>query len=88
MKIINLMVAIAFALVSATAFACPKGTHPVGGTGPHHKGGKCEAAAEAKGAEAKAPAAAPAPEEKPAADAKASKKAGKTKASKKADAAK
>ena len=23
------------------AAACPKGTHPVGGTGSHHKGGTC-----------------------------------------------
>lgn len=23
------------------AQACPKGTHPVGGTGSHHKGGRC-----------------------------------------------
>lgn len=24
------------------AAACPKGTHPVGGTGSHHKGGTCQ----------------------------------------------
>ena len=81
MKIINLVLAIALGLVSATAFACPKGTHLTGGTGPHHKGGKCEAVADAKSAGAKAPAAAPAaaPEAKPAeatGDAKAAKKAG------------
>lgn len=28
-------------LLSATAFACPKGTILSGGTGPKHKGGKC-----------------------------------------------
>lgn len=28
-------------LLSATAFACPKGTTLSGGTGPKHKGGKC-----------------------------------------------
>lgn len=35
---------LAFALIFATAssaVACPKGTHPVGGTGSHHKGGSC-----------------------------------------------
>lgn len=36
--------ALVFSLASATAFACPKGTHLVGGTGEHHKGGKCVAA--------------------------------------------
>lgn len=28
---------------SLGAQACPAGTHPVGGTGPHHKGGTCAA---------------------------------------------
>jgi len=28
-------------LLSASALACPKGQHPYGGTGPHHKGGYC-----------------------------------------------
>jgi len=28
-------------IVSVSASACPKGTHPVGGTGSHHKGGTC-----------------------------------------------
>lgn len=39
-------IAIAFAsllaIVSVSAHACPKGTHPVGGTGSHHKGGSCQ----------------------------------------------
>jgi hypothetical protein len=26
---------------SLSASACPKGTHPTGGTGSHHKGGTC-----------------------------------------------
>lgn len=26
---------------SLSAQACPRGTHPEGGTGPHHKGGTC-----------------------------------------------
>lgn len=29
--------------ISASVFACPKGTHPHGGTGSHHKGGYCSA---------------------------------------------
>lgn len=29
--------------LSLSAQACPHGTHPVGGTGPHHKGGTCVA---------------------------------------------
>jgi hypothetical protein len=28
-------------IVSLSASACPKGTHPTGGTGSHHKGGTC-----------------------------------------------
>lgn len=30
------------AAMSVAANACPKDTHPVGGEGPHHKGGTCE----------------------------------------------
>jgi hypothetical protein len=37
------------------AFACPKGTHLEGGTGPNHKGGKCVASSDAKAADVKAP---------------------------------
>lgn len=29
-------------VVSVSASACPKGTHPAGGTGSHHKGGTCK----------------------------------------------
>lgn len=32
-----------FAMLSASAFACPKGTTLQGGTGVNHKGGKCVA---------------------------------------------
>ncbi|WP_435929973.1 hypothetical protein [Dryocola sp. BD613] len=32
--------AIAFAFTTS-AIACPKGQHPHGGTGSHHKGGYC-----------------------------------------------
>ncbi|AZP71724.1 hypothetical protein EJJ20_20015 [Pseudomonas poae] len=28
-------------IASFSASACPKGTHPTGGTGSHHKGGTC-----------------------------------------------
>ncbi|ENV53820.1 hypothetical protein BSN82_07840 [Acinetobacter baylyi] len=44
-KLTMAVVAGSFALLSATAFACPKGTQLQGGTGPHHKGGKCVAVA-------------------------------------------
>lgn len=37
------MVAGLFTMLSATAFACPKGTSLSGGSGPNHKGGKCVA---------------------------------------------
>ncbi|WP_274601971.1 hypothetical protein [Pseudomonas typographi] len=29
-------------VAAVSAQACPKGTHPVGGTGSHHKGGFCQ----------------------------------------------
>jgi hypothetical protein len=51
MKATKLVLALVMAFAASTAFACPKGTHLVGGTGAHHKGGKCVSAAEA--AEAK-----------------------------------
>ncbi len=36
------LVAIIFGLSAmSSAMACPKGTHPHGGTGSHHKGGYC-----------------------------------------------
>ncbi|MDQ9820651.1 hypothetical protein RFY44_17505 [Acinetobacter bereziniae] len=40
-KITTLLTAGLFTVLSASAFACPKGTTLVGGTGPNHKGGKC-----------------------------------------------
>jgi hypothetical protein len=54
---------------SSMAFACPKGSHMEGGTGPHHKGGKCVANSDAKAKPAAKPAkAAPAaPQAEPAA---------------------
>lgn len=32
---------ITLALTTTAVNACPKGTHPSGGIGPHHKGGTC-----------------------------------------------
>ncbi|WP_271130741.1 hypothetical protein [Dryocola clanedunensis] len=40
-KIITLLMVVALGAMSASAMACPKGEHPHGGTGPHHKGGYC-----------------------------------------------
>jgi len=40
-KIITVFLVAAFGLTSLSAMACPKGQHPHGGTGPHHKGGWC-----------------------------------------------
>lgn len=40
-KITTYITAGLFTVLSASAFACPKGTTLVGGTGPNHKGGKC-----------------------------------------------
>ncbi|RKG35733.1 hypothetical protein D7V21_02345 [Acinetobacter guerrae] len=47
-KISVIILSSTLALLSATAFACPKGTTLQGGTGPNHKGGKCVAASGAK----------------------------------------
>lgn len=42
-KILSTAAALSLAVLSANAIACPKGTTLQGGTGPHHKGGKCVA---------------------------------------------
>ncbi len=42
-KISTFIAAGLFTTLSATAFACPQGTTPSGGTGANHKGGKCVA---------------------------------------------
>ncbi|WP_343594738.1 hypothetical protein [Acinetobacter sp.] len=42
-KILTSIAVISLAVVSANAMACPKGSSLQGGTGPHHKGGKCVA---------------------------------------------
>lgn len=39
------IIALSVATLSAGAMACPKGSSLQGGTGPHHKGGKCVAKA-------------------------------------------
>lgn len=43
MKIKALLIATAMIILTSTttAYACPKGEHPHGGTGSHHKGGYC-----------------------------------------------
>ncbi|SDO58086.1 hypothetical protein SAMN04489798_3318 [Pseudomonas arsenicoxydans] len=33
--------AVLLSIISVSASACPKGTHPTNGTGSHHKGGTC-----------------------------------------------
>lgn len=53
-KITTLITAGLFTVLSASAFACPKGTTLVGGTGPNHKGGKCVVATSATQAASKA----------------------------------
>ncbi|MBF7682391.1 hypothetical protein I2F27_03475 [Acinetobacter sp. B5B] len=40
-KVTSSIIALTLSVVSATAFACPKGTTLQGRQGPHHKGGKC-----------------------------------------------
>ncbi len=47
-KIATILTAGLFTVLSASAFACPKGTQLQGGTGPNHKGGKCVAASVVK----------------------------------------
>lgn len=42
-KINTIFTAAIFSMLSATAFACPKGTTMTDGTGPNHQGGKCVA---------------------------------------------
>ncbi|MGR2825221.1 hypothetical protein FY048_06730 [Acinetobacter sp. 1124_18A] len=43
-KLSTILTAGVLAMLSVSAFACPKGTQLQGGTGPNHKGGKCVAA--------------------------------------------
>ncbi|MFC6211489.1 MULTISPECIES: hypothetical protein [Rahnella] len=40
-KVITIMLIALLGSISVSAFACPKGEHPHGGTGSHHKGGYC-----------------------------------------------
>jgi hypothetical protein len=41
-KIAMLSLLVILMTSSSFVMACPKGTHPVGGTGSHHKGGTCK----------------------------------------------
>jgi flagellar hook-basal body complex protein FliE len=47
-KLSTIFTAAIFTMLSATAFACPKGMTMTGGTGPNHKGGTCVTTKEAK----------------------------------------
>ncbi|HIF9173972.1 TPA: hypothetical protein ACX6PS_002663 [Photobacterium damselae] len=40
-KLITILLVSFLGSTSVFAIACPKGQHPHGGTGPHHKGGYC-----------------------------------------------
>lgn len=40
-KLAALSLALLMGFASVSAMACPKGQHPHGGTGSHHKGGYC-----------------------------------------------
>ena len=44
----KILSALIISAVSVTVMACPKGTTLQGGTGPHHKGGKCVAKSDVK----------------------------------------
>lgn len=50
MKVKEFALGMVLTVAAVSAMACPAGTHLVGGTGPHHKGGECvkEGAAAAK----------------------------------------
>ncbi len=41
MKFKKMIMCLGLLLVAASAMACPKGEHPHGGVGSHHKGGYC-----------------------------------------------
>ncbi|GAB2799181.1 hypothetical protein GCM10027040_27810 [Halomonas shantousis] len=41
MKKVAIALLAVLVLGAGSAYACPKGEHPHGGTGPHHKGGYC-----------------------------------------------
>lgn len=40
-RIISILLITLFTSASFSVIACPKGQHPYGGTGSHHKGGYC-----------------------------------------------
>lgn len=41
-KTIAVILVSLLSIATVSAQACPKGTHPTGGTGSHHKGGSCQ----------------------------------------------
>lgn len=41
MKVKQIVLGMALTVAAVSAMACPAGTHLVGGTGAHHKGGQC-----------------------------------------------
>jgi hypothetical protein len=41
-KLSGVVLLVVLAVSPMFAMGCPKGTHPVGGTGSHHKGGTCQ----------------------------------------------
>ncbi len=47
-KLLVLVLTLALGVASVSAIACPKGETLTGGTGKHHKGGKCVGKAEVK----------------------------------------
>ncbi len=40
-KILAIVLTLVVGMASFSALSCPKGEHPHGGTGSHHKGGYC-----------------------------------------------
>ena len=41
MKMAKIIVGLGLLLLSVSAISCPKGEHPHGGVGSHHRGGYC-----------------------------------------------
>lgn len=40
-KLITFILVVMIGVASTSAMACPKGEHPHGGSGSHHRGGTC-----------------------------------------------
>ncbi|TKK23448.1 hypothetical protein EcCFBP13530_04650 [Enterobacter cancerogenus] len=45
-KLLTALMVASSAMLAFSATACPQGTHLIGGTGSHHKGGHCNSSAE------------------------------------------